>query len=191
VTSTSGDSGHFATVNGLAINSSEHFTITYQTDDVLLTVVSGPLQGANNNGFRPLASGTPASISSPTGMPETTTSKPGLSSAQLAFISVGKTQSSSSSFQAAAASLMGSSSANPQVSFGLLQAGPTATSGFAAVSSSNASHGATSQLRFPTRLAPNSMHNSGAYGLRSRAVGGGFAFPLSHLSKPQMGLLVE
>jgi len=36
------ESGTFATVNGLAINSSEHFTITYQGSDVLLTVVSGP-----------------------------------------------------------------------------------------------------------------------------------------------------
>jgi hypothetical protein len=36
-------SGTFATVNGLAINSSEHFSITYQGTDVLLTVVSGPM----------------------------------------------------------------------------------------------------------------------------------------------------
>jgi hypothetical protein len=35
------ETGTFATVNGLAINSSEHFTITYQGTDVLLTVVSG------------------------------------------------------------------------------------------------------------------------------------------------------
>jgi len=34
-------SGTFATVNGLKINSSEHFTLTYQGTDVLLTVVSG------------------------------------------------------------------------------------------------------------------------------------------------------
>jgi hypothetical protein len=33
--------GEFTTVNGLAINSSEHFTISYQNTDVLLTVVSG------------------------------------------------------------------------------------------------------------------------------------------------------
>ena len=33
----------FATVNGLAINGSEHFTITYQAGDVVLTVVSGAL----------------------------------------------------------------------------------------------------------------------------------------------------
>lgn len=37
----SSESGQFATVNGLAINSSEHFTVTYQGADVLLTVVSG------------------------------------------------------------------------------------------------------------------------------------------------------
>jgi hypothetical protein len=35
------ESGQFATVNGLAINSAEHFTVTYQGADVLLTVVSG------------------------------------------------------------------------------------------------------------------------------------------------------
>jgi hypothetical protein len=33
--------GTFATVTGLSINSTEHFTITYQPKDVLLTVVSG------------------------------------------------------------------------------------------------------------------------------------------------------
>jgi hypothetical protein len=36
-------SGTFATVNGLGINMLEHFTITYQATDVLLTVVPGPL----------------------------------------------------------------------------------------------------------------------------------------------------
>ena len=35
------ESGQFATVNGLAINSSEHFAVAYQGADVLLTVVSG------------------------------------------------------------------------------------------------------------------------------------------------------
>ena len=35
--------GTFSTVNGLNINSQEHFTITYQGTDVLLTVVSGAL----------------------------------------------------------------------------------------------------------------------------------------------------
>ena len=34
--------GKFTTVNGLAINSSEHFAVTYQATDVLLTVMSGP-----------------------------------------------------------------------------------------------------------------------------------------------------
>jgi hypothetical protein len=40
------ESGQFATVNGLAINSSEHFTVTYQGADVLLTVVSGAAPSA-------------------------------------------------------------------------------------------------------------------------------------------------
>jgi len=35
------ETGSFATVNGLSINSSEHFTITYQSTDILLTVASG------------------------------------------------------------------------------------------------------------------------------------------------------
>jgi hypothetical protein len=34
--------GKFATVNGLSINSSEHFTIAYNATNVTLTVVSGP-----------------------------------------------------------------------------------------------------------------------------------------------------
>jgi hypothetical protein len=33
--------GTFATVNGTKINSSEHFTVTYNSDNVTLTVVSG------------------------------------------------------------------------------------------------------------------------------------------------------
>ena len=37
------ETGTFSTVNGLNINSKEHFTITYQGTDVLLTVVSGAL----------------------------------------------------------------------------------------------------------------------------------------------------
>jgi len=37
----SSEAGQFATVNGLAINSSEHFSVAYQGTDVLLTVVSG------------------------------------------------------------------------------------------------------------------------------------------------------
>lgn len=40
------ETGTFATVNGLAINSSEHFAITYQPADVLLTVVSGAMSAA-------------------------------------------------------------------------------------------------------------------------------------------------
>jgi hypothetical protein len=36
------ETGTFATVNGLPINTSEHFTITYQATDILLTVVPGP-----------------------------------------------------------------------------------------------------------------------------------------------------
>ncbi|HEV2270862.1 MAG TPA: hypothetical protein VGR92_15520 [Steroidobacteraceae bacterium] len=35
------ETGKFTTVNGSAINSSEHFAVTYQATDVLLTVVSG------------------------------------------------------------------------------------------------------------------------------------------------------
>ena len=35
-------SGTFAAVNGACINSSEHFTVTYDPGDVVLTVVSGP-----------------------------------------------------------------------------------------------------------------------------------------------------
>ena len=35
-------SGTFATVNGTAINDDEHFTVTYNSDDVTLEVVSGP-----------------------------------------------------------------------------------------------------------------------------------------------------
>ncbi len=34
--------GVFATVNGTVINNSEHFTVTYNSDNVTLTVVSGP-----------------------------------------------------------------------------------------------------------------------------------------------------
>src|SRR5439155_22828455 len=35
------ETGAFSTVNGTAINSSEHFKVTVQPTDVLLTVVSG------------------------------------------------------------------------------------------------------------------------------------------------------
>jgi hypothetical protein len=37
----SSETGTFSTVNGTAINSSEHFTVTYQSTDVLLAVVAG------------------------------------------------------------------------------------------------------------------------------------------------------
>ena len=39
------ETGTFATVTGLSINSSEHFTLTYEPTDVLLTVVPGPVSG--------------------------------------------------------------------------------------------------------------------------------------------------
>jgi hypothetical protein len=39
------ETGTFATVNGLSINSSEHFSLTYEPTDVLLTVVAGPVSG--------------------------------------------------------------------------------------------------------------------------------------------------
>ncbi len=35
-------SGTFTTVNGLSINSTEHFTIAYNSGNVTLTVASGP-----------------------------------------------------------------------------------------------------------------------------------------------------
>jgi hypothetical protein len=41
----SSETGKFSTVNGLGINNKEHFKLTYQGSDVLLTVVSGPLAG--------------------------------------------------------------------------------------------------------------------------------------------------
>ena len=40
------ETGTFGTVNGLAINSAEHFTVTYQPTDVLLTAVSGAISPA-------------------------------------------------------------------------------------------------------------------------------------------------
>ncbi|HWU36456.1 MAG TPA: hypothetical protein VN203_02350, partial [Candidatus Acidoferrum sp.] len=43
----SSKTGTFATVNGLSINGTEHFTITYQPTDVLLTVVTGAAIAAN------------------------------------------------------------------------------------------------------------------------------------------------
>jgi hypothetical protein len=38
---TTGVSGTFSTVNGLSINGTEHFTITYNGNNEVLTVVSG------------------------------------------------------------------------------------------------------------------------------------------------------
>jgi hypothetical protein len=42
ILSASSVTGTFATVNGLCIDSSESFTVTYNANDVVLTVVSGP-----------------------------------------------------------------------------------------------------------------------------------------------------
>ena len=39
----------FTTVNGLSINSSAHYTIAYETADVLLTVVRGPVPAGTLN----------------------------------------------------------------------------------------------------------------------------------------------
>ncbi len=41
------ETGTFAAVNGLSINGSEHYTVTYQPTDVLLTVVAGPSPAAS------------------------------------------------------------------------------------------------------------------------------------------------
>jgi hypothetical protein len=53
----SSKTGTFSTINGTAINASEHFAVTYQPSDVLLTVVAGtsPDQPASN--FLPLPVG--------------------------------------------------------------------------------------------------------------------------------------
>jgi len=48
------ETGTFGTVNGLSINNTEHFTLTYQPTDVLLTVVSGPVAPATR---QPLLAG--------------------------------------------------------------------------------------------------------------------------------------
>jgi len=44
------EAGTFATVNGLTINSTEAYTVTYQPNDVLLTVVSTPAAPAARSG---------------------------------------------------------------------------------------------------------------------------------------------
>jgi hypothetical protein len=62
------ETGTFATVTGLSINSSEHFNLTYEATDVLLTVASGPLSpplwtGRQTPGLR---AGTPLAVSGQT-----------------------------------------------------------------------------------------------------------------------------
>jgi hypothetical protein len=49
-------SGAFAVVNGLAINSTEHFTVTTQGADLLLSVVAGPASVGSSRSIPPLAS---------------------------------------------------------------------------------------------------------------------------------------
>jgi hypothetical protein len=49
------ESGTFATVNGLSINNTEHFTLTYQPTDVLLTVVSGPVSPKGQHHAAPMS----------------------------------------------------------------------------------------------------------------------------------------
>ena len=176
--------GTFTTVNGLAINGTEHFTISYQGTDVLLTVVSGALHQPASNSVLHLPGLVAKNVDSDLSSVAT---KPGLSATQLRLTGTGNTSFSNSVFQAV--------TTRQQTSSGLLQPRPTTTFTLAAAPSGNAPHAATSRLRFPTRFAASnarSTHaNNGAYGLHNRAVGGGFAFPLSHLSKPQMGFTLE
>jgi hypothetical protein len=178
------ETGTFTTVNGLGINSSEHFTIAYQGTDVLLTVVSGPLhQSAGRGGLQFPGSVRPNLDSDVAAFAP----KSGFSAAKLGFTGAGKPAASSGTFHAAATL--------PQTNVGFLQSRQTAAFAFGAVSGGTAPHAATSGLRFPTQIgASNSRSigaNNGAYGLRNRAVGGGFVFPLSHLSKPLMGFTLE
>ncbi len=49
ILSASSVADQFTTVNGLAINSNEHFTITYNAGTVVLTVVNGALTASSNN----------------------------------------------------------------------------------------------------------------------------------------------
>ena len=49
LTASSRGQHHFATVNGLAINGSEHFTITYNAGSVVLKVVAGPAPSSNSD----------------------------------------------------------------------------------------------------------------------------------------------
>jgi hypothetical protein len=59
------ETGTFATVNGLAIDNTRHFTITYQGTDVLLTVVPGPFAGAGAHNPQPLSKAPPFDSSQP------------------------------------------------------------------------------------------------------------------------------
>jgi hypothetical protein len=49
-------SGAFAVMNGLGINSTEHFTVTTQGSDLLLSVVAGPASAGSSRSIPPLAS---------------------------------------------------------------------------------------------------------------------------------------
>jgi hypothetical protein len=176
----SSETGMFTTVNGLPINPSEHFTISYQGNDVLLTVVSGPLQQpVANGGLHYAASARPNLVGNPLG---SATSNSRFSAAKLGITAAETPAGSGGSFQAVAA--------RQQTTFGLRQSRATvATYCFAAVPTSNAPHATTSGMHFPTRIAASNSRSmgttNGAYGLHNRAVGGGFVFPLSHLSKPR------
>jgi hypothetical protein len=170
------ETGTFGTVNGLSINSSEHFTISYQGTDVLLTVVSGPLSAQEGNGGLHLP--TSASV----------LGSPNLENELHAGLtshfnpSAVKGVPTNTSFRAAAASVMASPAA------------PAAQTAFTVPQNRTATHVATSGLHFPTRIGSSSSKttaNNGAYGLRTRTVGAGFAFPMTHFSKPQMGFVVE
>ncbi len=170
------ETGTFGTVNGLSINSSEHFTISYQGTDVLLTVVSGPLSAQEGNGGLHLP--TSASV----------LGSPNLENELHAGLtshfnpSAVKGVPTNTSFRAAAASVMASPAA------------PASQTAFTVPQNRTATHVATSGLHFPTRIGSSSSKttaNNGAYGLRTRTVGAGFAFPMTHFSKPQMGFVVE
>ena len=49
------ETGTFGTVNGLSINGTEHFSLTYQPTDVLLTVVSGPVSPKGPHHAKPMS----------------------------------------------------------------------------------------------------------------------------------------
>ncbi len=174
------ETGTFATVNGLPINASEHFSITYQGTDVLLTVVSGPLHQSPASG----ALHFPGSVlaAGRSGMDSDVQGRAGVPKS--GFIAA-KSTAPRISFQAAAAIVtLPAVAARQQSSFN-----------FAAPPVNASRSMAASGMRFANRLATArsaaTRSNNGAYGLRNRAVGGGFTFPLSHLSKPQMGFTLE